>query len=262
MVSKLMKYEFKATSIIFLPLFAAAICLSFLTFIAFKVSSIFGGISAFLMVIVLIAMIVLSFVIAIQRFYKGIYGSEGYLFMSLPESSNAHIASKLLVSSAWIYGMLIVLLISVFIAVGPANAFNAVTQILRDIYLEMQATGINASVFLGFIVSIIIIAIPAGLLSVFTAISIGCQAPKHRIPASCAAYVVIKGAVDIISMVFLALTVTKGFGDFESNLVNDTKYISTYVTSIFAFEAVLLIITGIGFYLATNYFMKKKFNIE
>lgn len=262
MVSKLMKYEFKATSMIFLPLFAAAICLSFLTFMAFKISGVFGGISTFLMVIVLIAMVALSFVIAIQRFYKGIYGSEGYLFMSLPESPNAHIASKLLVSSAWIYAALIVLLISVFIAVGPANALNAVTQILRTIHLEMQAMGINVFAFWGFIVGIIIIGIPAGLLSIFTAISIGCQAPKHRIPASFAAYVVIGGAIDIISMVFIALMLAKGVGNFGSDLMNNPEYISTYVTSIFAFEAILLILTGIGFYLATNYFMKKKFNIE
>ena len=100
-----MKYELKATTRIFLPLFAAALLSALINRVIMLLSP--GSwqapavISMTLYVIILIGMFVMTFIVLIQRFYKNLLSEEGYLMHTLPVNPRVHITGKLLITSLW-----------------------------------------------------------------------------------------------------------------------------------------------------------------
>jgi type IV secretory pathway VirB3-like protein len=89
MLGKLLKYEFKATSRIFLPMFGALLIVAafsrlFMS-LSFDVPSVIG---VTVSVIMIIGIIVMTFLLTIQRFNKNLLGSEGYLMFTLPVSTD------------------------------------------------------------------------------------------------------------------------------------------------------------------------------
>ena len=116
MLGKLMKYEFKATARIFLPLFAALLVVAAVNrvFLAmnFMVPKIIG---TSISVVMIIAICVIALILTLQRFYRNLLKSEGYLMFTLPVSTDSLIWSKLLVAAIWSVASFIVVLLAVSI---------------------------------------------------------------------------------------------------------------------------------------------------
>ena len=102
MLGKLMKYEFKATARIFLPMFAALLVVSLVSriFITLRVETPMA-IGIALSVIMIIAVCVITLIITLQRFYKNLLTNEGYLMFTLPVKTDSIIWSKMIVATIW-----------------------------------------------------------------------------------------------------------------------------------------------------------------
>ena len=101
---KLLKYEWKACARTCLPLYGVLILMSFVTHLLYSIpqNSTFGfmmpAISSMLYMGVMMAAFVVTAVILIQRFYKNLLGSEGYLMFTLPVTVTQHLLSKTIIA--------------------------------------------------------------------------------------------------------------------------------------------------------------------
>lgn len=102
MLGKLLKYEIKATSMVFVCMYLAIIGLSifnklFNTF-NFQQGKVFTEV---IVVALFVTLGVITVIMAVQRFNKNLLGDEGYLMFTLPVDSKKIIISKLLVTLMW-----------------------------------------------------------------------------------------------------------------------------------------------------------------
>ena len=109
MLGKLLKYEFKATGRVFLPLYAMILIVTLLNrFVGMDTKrgigelNEFGNIATLVLVALFIALVVLTLLITIQRFQKNLLGDEGYLMFTLPTTPRKLVLSKAIVAIVWV----------------------------------------------------------------------------------------------------------------------------------------------------------------
>ena len=94
---KLLKYEWKACARICLPLYAVELLVAFINRLLYSDigSKLLYGIPSIVMTMlyaaIMVALFVVTAVVLVQRFYKNLLGSEGYLMFTLPVSVSQHI---------------------------------------------------------------------------------------------------------------------------------------------------------------------------
>ena len=112
MLSKLLKYEYRATAKILLPLYLGVLFVIMLNVLVFRIGTLCPVLGSgtpytviqvlltFLCGLGLLAVLAVSFFMGIQRFYS-LLGTRGYLMFSLPVTTNQLIASKLICAVSW-----------------------------------------------------------------------------------------------------------------------------------------------------------------
>ncbi|NLK72349.1 MAG: ABC transporter permease [Clostridiales bacterium] len=266
MLTRLMKYELRATARLFIPLYIALIIMSAVNRIFPLIAkgpvydSLFGNVTTFISMTVyvtlMIGIFVMTLIALIQRFYKNLLGNEGYLMFTLPVQSWKHILNKLITAMMWIILSGIVALISIFI-ITPENEmlliFNNLPSLIKEIWNYFGAK----TLLLGLEgIVILVLAIASGVLVIYAAISLGHLFNKHKLLASFGMYVVL-GIINQIIMSVYAITLDKilNFHDFRIISFSDTQ-----VTVIF-FLVYLIIITA-GHFALTRYILNNKLNLE
>ena len=90
MLGKLLKYEFRATARLFLPIYAAIAILAGLMLLLRALPDDATGVSfltfmvGLLYVVAAFGLFVTTVVVLVSRFYKNLLGAEGYLMFTLP----------------------------------------------------------------------------------------------------------------------------------------------------------------------------------
>lgn len=274
MLRKLLKYEFKATSMVFLPLYLTIAVFAILNRFFFiipdanisknAIANFFSGLSMTVYVSLLIGMVVLTLVVQIQRFYKSLLGDEGYLMFTLPVETWKHIASKLIVSTVWTFASGIIAFCSIFFVAsirsnfreGLSYVWNAITDFLgNSIYL----VGIELLIFM-------VLAITSTVLLIYASIALGHLFSKYKLLASFGMFMVLKTVSQmILTPIGLLLAGTKEF----SLLINSSKitpvnFIPTISQINLGFLCAIgyFLILAVGYYVITNYILRKKLNLE
>lgn len=126
MLSKLLKYEIKATSRKFFPIYGGIFAASVLTNIAlnFLSSDVLRVITFIILISFFAALGVLTITTVIQRFKDNLFGDEGYLMLTIPTSPEKIILSKAITALIWailsgimaVISLIIVLLNNEFIS--------------------------------------------------------------------------------------------------------------------------------------------------
>ena len=117
MLSKLLKYEFKATGRTYGGLYLAILAAAALLGISFRIPALLVHTApiAVLMIVymaLVVAVVVMTILTIIQRFTRNLLGREGYLMHTLPVSSVQLILSKLLSSMVWVLCSILVVALS------------------------------------------------------------------------------------------------------------------------------------------------------
>ena len=144
MLGKLLKYEFKATSRILLPLYGALLIFAFIVkiFIGTKLDGVnmdfLGGIPAVVSIFTygatMAAVFIVTIFIIIQRFYKNLLGDEGYLMNTLPVSTTSNISSKLISAIIWSLVSIFVAILSIIIMMYNREAFGNFFSIIPEAF--------------------------------------------------------------------------------------------------------------------------------
>lgn len=119
---KLLKYEFKSVFYLMLPLYLVFVVVSAACRLFINVDflqDMFNGLPFFFVNMVyfglFVAMMVISLLMVVQRFYKGLLSEEGYLMFTLPVRTWQLILSKGIVATVTVIASGVVTLLSLFI---------------------------------------------------------------------------------------------------------------------------------------------------
>ena len=146
MFGKRFKHVVKATARLLLPLYVVIVVLTIMDRIVLNLD-VFEGIMFFipgmlttLYVISLIAIVVVTIVMLIIRFYKNLISDEGYLMFTLPVKTHQLINAKMFASTIWIIPYCSS--VSSYLHYYYSYAFADIIRELRRIFSEIISTEI------------------------------------------------------------------------------------------------------------------------
>ena len=265
MLTKLLKYEFKATARYFVPAIVALLAISVVNRICFALSNdptmnvtTPTVISMMLYVAILIAVGVLALIITIKRFHSSLLTDEGYLMMTLPVSVDTHIISKIITSGVWLIASTLAAVISILIMVMEKGMFNDFFVSFSKFEQELfAAMGGHVWVFVVLFIIIGIANLICSLTSIYMCIAIGHQLPKHQLLAGVGAYLAYSTVLQVILALMMYASGSTGIADWFFNLEG--------LPAMYAMTALLLVITLalLAFtYCMTRYLLKNHLNLE
>ena len=206
MLGKLLKYELKAMGRVLLPLylvmiaacglFAANIKLTEKAAIFEKFTLLTGLLMGFSIMAVTIVMIILI----LQRFYKNLLGTEGYMMFTLPVSTLEHILSKMISAFVWV-------VLGVAAGIGAGIIMISIFGEFQDFMKEfIEAMGIlfddnQIKLQICLVMILLIFGVTEGQVKVYAAIAVGHQMNTHRILFSVVAYVVFGVIETLLTMI-------------------------------------------------------------
>ena len=265
MLGKLMKYEWKATWKLLLPMNAFIVLMSILVFITVQMSF-FDSDNG--LVIITGTAIVLTYVFSmfvisigtliylVYRFYTSVYGDEGYLLHTLPVDKHHIIIAKALAGAAWVVINSIVITVSVlFVFSSVQTEFMELMEEAFEFYIDFLNDYDTITGF-GIVMTLIasLFSVFARILKIFACASLGQLASNHKLLASFAFYYGIYIVQQLFEMIFLAI-----FGlIYEAAGYNSVGIFNT------SWEITLIsnLIYCALFYFMTWYMMDKKLNLD
>lgn len=290
MFGKLCKYEFKSIGRTLVPIYLAVIAISILN--AFMgmgslangyYNGLMSGLSfgrGFLSLIqtlsviayfgVLVAMSVLTLIIVIQRFYKGLLCDEGYLMFTLPVKPWQLIAAKGVVAFVMSLASSLVAFVSIFILVlgtaGSARVFTAIAD--PQLWNAINRAMSHVSSWPLLVFELVILLIVSGLVQLYHmyfSMALGHLAGRNRVMMSIIAFIAISMLFSFINgLVMIILGNVPSFQSFIRMIdtMPDTQGISlvmhlTFIGSVI-YNAIQL---GI-FFFGTERILSKRLNLE
>ena len=222
-------------------------------------------------VFALFAYAVLAIFLSVSRYYKNLFTDEGYLTFTLPVNSRTLIFSKLWSTLLWglISAAVVISCVLIYVTFGGAPIGKAVNteffEALRnDVWPVLKQFFAELNVSYIFIVAetiaLELVAVIYGILTLFLAITIGSiLVKKHKILASIGFYYLINTAVSTISTVVMGVLMIGSAGIYQFNTEQTaTTLIHVFLLSMLLIYAAIMV----GEFLLTNYFLKKKLNLQ
>ncbi len=268
MLGVLLKYELKSVGRLMLPIYGAFIAVSILFGISLFVwdgsgnTDSFAGdvaisITGVIYTLLAIAIFVFTIILIIQRFYKNLLGNEGYLCFTLPVSTNAHIANKLISAVVWalcgivVAGISMVILVLFFVT--PGEIFEGIDRVFNEVLLY-----IGSGKFTLYAVELFAIAVLGCgqcAIKIYASIAAGQIWTSHRVLGAVAAYIVF----GICEVILLNIADKICGGSFNLILTASGDYsINAAFLFIIAVQAVL-----VAAYWAVTYLMlDRKLNLQ
>lgn len=268
MLRKLLKYEFKATGRIFLPLYGALLLIAaierlFLNFNLHNVDSLALDMLSLtvptIFAVLFCAVCVVTFVMMIQRFYKNLLGREGYLMFTLPVSTAKLIWSKVIVVMVWtVLSIIAAMLAFVIVFLDTHTLRNMAAYFVQS----MRMLGDNSVWIMLQVLLLLIVCAVAAILVIYLSMAIGQLVNKHRVLASIGAYI---GINIILNNLVFSIIAQVGFSTMGRTLygtffvrLNDYQAVSL---TLWIYIAFFLIQAAVCF-LLTRYILSKKLNLE
>lgn len=203
MLGKLMKYEFRATAIYFLPIYVVLVLVSGLRYVVSLISQKFSnGFSAFsgfslsaIYLLLALGLAITTFIVIIIRFYKNLLGTEGYLMFTLPVSVEQNILAKLIPSVVWFFGSCVLGMLTIAPAMGLRFNDNPFTMF----------TGIRLGDVPEILLAVLMVigSIAGTFLFYYLCMCIGQMFNSHRFLVSAGAYIVIQTVLQILGIAFI-----------------------------------------------------------
>lgn len=263
MLGKLIKYEWKSMGRILFPLFGITLFMSLLSGVGLKYWDSLSKITFMNMLVIVIgvlfAVIIFAtlagpFVVSIYRFKKNLFDGEGYLMNTLPVSSEQNIVAKMIVSVifeilAFVAATLSGLVFSAVLSYIDAGAIihSIYNEILPYVTPDMYGASLELAVLCiaGFV---------AFNSAIYAAIAIGHSAAERKVLKSVGAYVLIYMATQIVSGTVIIPLAAR----MEAGGMNPVRFMEL----VFALAILIEVVYSLVWFAVTDYFMKKKLNLQ
>ena len=204
MLSKLFKYEIKDTVRSFSILFAVVFLLGVISTISyFSKISVFNATSSVLLIIASIALPVVTLVMIIIRYYKNMFGNEGYLMFTLPVKPQQLLISKAVTSVVWM------ILAGITAVAGFLLGFYYLGvvdySVLKEIWGEIERN--NLDKFILGLIPILLLSTVWLICQIFFSITLSNVRPFSNMGAAGAfvIFIVVYIACSILNSIFAIL---------------------------------------------------------
>ena len=265
MLGKLLKYEIKATSRTLLPLYLALFVVAVVNrFInpfeilentqGFNIQILVNILSIILYFTMAFSVMVATFIIIAQRFYKNFLGDEGYLSFTLPVETWKHVLSKLLISIMWIILSILVVMASIIIIADIDSLMSGFSTFLEEI-----GTTFGSGIYI-MLPIYMLSGLTLAILVIYNSISIGHQFQNHKVLASFATFGVFYLFTQIVLVIMLMIYVTMNYGSLAAAPINATTVPNAGI--LLGTITATLLLMSIGHFVSINYFLKNKLNLE
>jgi len=261
MLGKLFKHEMKAMARLLLPLLAVLAVLTIVDRIVIYLDvfegtlSLIPGIITFAYVMTIIAVVIVSSVLVIYRFYKNLLTDEGYLMFTLPAKSHQLINSKLIASMIWTVLCIFMIIASILTVASGSYDFNDLQRGMNELWRMLQLE-LSSNIYL-FIIELVLLVIFGtinNILIIYVSIAIGQLFNGHKIIGSFAAYIAINIALQVIVSVGSAVMVVLFRNSFED--------IRSLTHILFPVIIAFILLLNAIYYMATNLIFQNKLNLE
>ena len=272
MLNKLLKHEFRATGRVMLPLYLAMAVLGVFANISGRVLEHSGSahnaqwflqtISTLTLIAFgcgLIAIFVMTLVLMINRFYRNLMGSEGYLMMTLPTTTFRLIFSKALVAVVWFAATTLVSLLSCFIAAYRVGYLRQIVLTFSKYCSLSDISGADRAnlVLIALEVLLVIVVFCAGsCLQIYASIAAGHSFNSHK---GLLSFVFFFGFQFLLQLLLISLA--------SSNLFSLTENFPR-IEVLSDLHGPLLLVAACGllycavFYFITSCLLQKKLNLQ
>ena len=268
MLGKLLKYELKATSRVFIPLYIAILVVSIVNGLSLNLEILnIQGLATIVLMCLFISLFVITIVVTIQRFNKNLLKDEGYLMFTLPVSSKHLVLSKYLTSLIWTFLSFIVAFLSfTIIFMIPTYKYFDFSYFINEFNL-LFSNMLNLNILGQFIkiILLMIISYTIFIFNVYLALSVG-QLPvfnRFRNVSSFIGFLVINLLISYAQNI-VSLFVNDASVNIEA--IDNINYAINSVTSIVSkglnIAIVINIIIILVLFFATTYILDKKLNLE
>jgi len=268
MLVKLMKYELMAMARIFLPLFGVLLIVSVVNgLLRGNESTVSDTIGIIVTVFLVSGVFVMWLILVVQRFWRNVFGDEGYLTMTLPVSVDKIIIGKSLVAIIWFVICIIVVAIALLITLGfMFGEWGFMTELLF-ILRNMQAPGLVEAIA-GFTLSVVWIAVWAvgsfaSVLLLYLCMSLGMLVNKRRGLVAFCAFIAITTVLQIIYVLIGSVFVVSAIVNYE--WLERFAGLSSYFAGQLLISIIALAIVSAQaavFYFPTRYLLKNKLNLQ
>jgi len=264
MLSKLLKYEIKATARIFLPLMAVLLVFAGVNKLISSLSQNQWQapeiISLILYITILVGILVMTLVVMIQRFYKNLLTDEGYLMFTLPVKVWKQITSKLVVAMMWTIVSGIAALVSIFIIAYDKIFTEQFMGAFKGSYI-FEYFNLTTAIFILEFLLLCLVSMASNVLIIYASIALGHLFNRHRILASIGAFIVLSTASQILFTV-----VGYAFGSMYSSVnissIQDFQAFASLVHSSMWFFIIFFGLLSAGYFALTNYILSRRLNLE
>ena len=264
MLGKLLKYELKATSRVFIPLYIAILVVSIVNGLSLNLEILnIQGLATIVLMCLFISLFVITIVVTIQRFNKNLLKDEGYLMFTLPVSSKHLVLSKYLTSLIWTFLSFVVAFLSfTIIFMIPTYKYFDFSYFINEFNL-LFSNMLNLNILGQFlkIILLMIISYTIFIFNVYLALSVG-QLPifnRFRNISSFIGFLVINLLISYVQNI-----VDNAFVNIEA--IDNINYAISSVTSIVSkglnIAIVINLIIILVLFFATTYILDKKLNLE
>lgn len=203
MFSKLLRYEYRATARVMVPVYGVFLllvaCTALTRFAASYLlpSTLLEFVSDMLTAFSFLGfagVLLVSTFLSVVRFYQ-MLGDSGYLYFSMPVTPSQHILARALVGTTWtMFFLLVCGLFLFFFGIAP------------EVNISEIFTSPAGWMIIGIIVLVVvemIVSIISGYFSMFLCCAIGAQWTQHRLLATFAAYLAMGAVSQVISLLTL-----------------------------------------------------------
>lgn len=273
MLAKLIKLEFKSTYQKFLPLYLILLVFTVMGVINLNYglppgeNSFYDAVNGLLVgfyVLSLIAVVIVTGVLIVMRFYKNFITDQGYLMFTLPATVEQQVLAKLIVAFVWSSISSFVFLLSLTVLFGTQTIpWNDVFLSIHQAYeMALYQFGGQFNLLLILLILALILSPLNSILMYYLSMSIGQLSRTHKVITSIGAYLGITIALQLVSSLLTTLLMPGYFRMFENVVEPTPEKIFGFVNNLSILSIVTGVILTVVFYFLTCYILKHKLNLE
>ena len=264
MLRKLLKYDFRSVIKEFSILWPAALVMALVMRFTLSMADaeimgfdIASTIATLVYFGILVAMVVVTLIFIIQRFFRGILGEEGYLMNTLPVKPWQLVMSKLI--SAMVVTILstFIALLSILLLIPSSlyDVFGVTFQVIVDYFSSGRPDYI---LYVLEFLALMLLSVSSSITMFYLSMAIGHLFGRNRIAASVIAYIALNAAVNALMMV---LAVAAAMLDINMDFIAAMTAQQALHAAFLLMIAGCLVLTLI-YYFATTYIIKRHLNLE
>lgn len=267
MLGKLLKHEFKSQYSMFAGIYIFIVILSLVYAASNKVSQLYPGNPIFKViaplaliaaVIGLVAMFIITVIMAILRYRNNLLKDEGYLMHTLPVSPLSLHVSKLITTAVWIIVDFAVLMLMVGVLTWDwkYSWINAAIATFSQAGLEVSG---------GMVVFFLIYMLLSVMVSIsqfFVSLNLGHLSYGSKGLMSFVAYMITYAVSQVISVVGMLIFGAIEFGGDFNVVFEQTSGGPAFIGGIFITSSILMLLLFAGYNVISVYALKKKLNLE